>query len=76
MDGIGSVLGAVLALLLSTYTMVQEYVFSSIYTWYHSSSVCVLFIKEKKRMDEPTKRPTKSLKVSVKQLPWNLNSSL
>lgn len=69
MDGLGSVLGAVLAFLLLPIL------------WYNNmflvafipgiiAVLCVLFIKEKKRIDKPMKKST--FKVSMKQLPWNL----
>jgi len=71
MDGLGSVLGAALAFLLLpilwyTNTFLVAFIPGII------AVLCVLFIREKKRIDGPTKQPTKSFKVSMKQLPWNL----
>ena len=71
MDGIGSVLGAVLAFLLLPILWYKN-TFLVAFIPGIIAVLCVLFIKEKKRIDKPTKQPTKSLKVSMKQLPWNL----
>ena len=71
MDGFGSVLGAVLAFLLLPML------------WYNNTFLVafipgiiavlfVLLIKEKKKAEDPKKQKSKSFKVSLKRLPWNL----
>ena len=71
MDGLGSVLGAVLAFLLLPILWYKN-TFLVAFIPGIIAVLCVLFIREKKRIGEPTKQPTISLKVSMKQLPWNL----
>ncbi len=71
MDGFGSVLGAIIAFLLLPIlwyknTFLVAFIPSII------AVLCVLLIKEKKKMQYPTKEKPKSFKISIKQLPWNL----
>jgi len=71
MDGLGSVLGAVLAFLLLPILWYKN-TFLVAFIPGVIAVLCVLFIREKRRTDEPIKQPTKSFRVSLKQLPWNL----
>lgn len=71
MDGLGSILGAVLAFLLLPILWYKN-IFLVAFIPGIIAVLCVLFIREKKRKDEPIKQPAKSFKVSMKQLPWNL----
>ena len=71
MDGIGSVLGAVLAFLLLPILWYKN-TFLVAFIPGIIAVLCVLFIREKKKIGISTKQPTKSLKVSMKQLPRNL----
>lgn len=71
MDGIGSVMGAVLAFLLLPILWYKN----TFLVAFIPGIIAVLFIlliKEKKKTEDPIKHKSKSFKFSLKQLPWNL----
>ena len=71
MDGLGSILGAVLAFILLPILLYKN-IFLVAFLPGIIAVLCILLIKEQKKSNVPTKKPTTSFKVSIKELPWNL----
>ncbi len=71
MDGIGSILGAVIAFILLPILLYKN-TFLVAFIPGIIAVLCVLLIKEQKKSKEATKQATKSFRVCLKCLPWNL----
>jgi len=71
MDGIGSILGAVIAFILLPVLGFRN-IFLVAFIPAVVAVLFILFIKEKRAMAETKKKETMSLTVSFKKLPWNL----
>jgi MFS family permease len=71
MDGMGSILGAVIAFILLPFLGFRN-IFLIAFIPAIVAVLCIVFIKEKTSTAETKKKETISLKVSLKKLPWNL----
>jgi len=71
MDGLGSIIGAVLAFILLPILLYKN-IFLVAFLPGIIAVLCILLIKEQKKSNVSTKKATISFKVSMKLLPWNL----